>query len=146
MISSEEIREAVKKQLSYEFNCSPEDFEGNENIITLKSGKEKHKYWLTMGLFKRQGFLLKMIDNIKEKKKDKKSIDLSNVVFFIIVLVITISGNLLYWAAYYPGGFNLDAYGQWMQINGDLPLNNWHPFFITGFSQKAIRKKISTIM
>ena len=50
----------------------------------------------------------------------------------IIVLLISISGNLLCWAAYYPGGFNLDAYGQWMQINGDLPYNNWHPFFITG--------------
>lgn len=22
-------------------------------------------------------------------------------------------GQILYWLAYYPGGFNLDAYGQW---------------------------------
>ncbi len=40
-------------------------------------------------------------------------------------------GQLLYWLAYYPGGFNLDAYGQWDQVHGYIALNNWHPVFTT---------------
>lgn len=39
--------------------------------------------------------------------------------------------QLLYWLGYYPGGFNLDAYGQWDQIHGLQQLNNWHPVFTT---------------
>ena len=60
--------------------------------------------------------------------KEKK---VSNARIYILLFIISFSGNALYWFAYFPGGLNLDAYGQWMQINGDLPLNNWHPFFLT---------------
>ncbi len=46
---------------------------------------------------------------------------------FFIVFV----GQLLYLAAYYPGGFNLDAYGQWDQIHGFVQWDNWHPVLTT---------------
>ena len=46
---------------------------------------------------------------------------------FFIVLI----GQLLYWGAYFPGGFNLDAYGQWYQVHGFLQLDNWHPVITT---------------
>ena len=46
--------------------------------------------------------------------------------------------SLLYWLAYYPGGFNLDAYGQWDQAHGVLPYNNWHPITSTLLIQLAI--------
>lgn len=49
----------------------------------------------------------------------------------IIVFFIIFSGQLFYWLAYYPGGFNLDAYGQWDQAHGMMQLNNWHPVFTT---------------
>lgn len=50
---------------------------------------------------------------------------------FLAVFAIVFSGQMLYWAAYYPGGFNLDAYGQWDQVHGLQALNNWHPVFTT---------------
>lgn len=51
---------------------------------------------------------------------------------FAVFFVILFCGQLLYWFAYYPGGFNLDAYGQWDQAHGQMPLNNWHPVLTTG--------------
>lgn len=54
--------------------------------------------------------------------------------FFFIVL----TGSALYWLAYYPGGFNLDAYGQWMQAHGELPYSDWHPIFSTLLIQLAV--------
>ena len=50
---------------------------------------------------------------------------------YIIVFAIVFSGQLIYWLGCYPGGFNLDAYGQWDQAHGLMPLNNWHPLFTT---------------
>lgn len=47
--------------------------------------------------------------------------------FFIIILI----GQIVFWLGYFPGGFNLDAYGQWMQAHNDLSLNDWHPFVST---------------
>ena len=55
------------------------------------------------------------------------------VVIFVLCFVIVFAGQLLYWFAYYPGGFNLDALGQWDQIHGRQPLNNWHPVLTTFF-------------
>ena len=51
----------------------------------------------------------------------------------IIALVFTIIlvGQLFYFFAYYPGGFNLDALGQWGQAHGDYPYDDWHPFVST---------------
>lgn len=49
------------------------------------------------------------------------------LICFLIILI----GECIYWKAYYPGGFNLDALGQWMQAVNDLPLNNWHPVIST---------------
>lgn len=51
---------------------------------------------------------------------------------FLIIFVIVLSGHLFYWFAFFPGGFNLDAYGQWSQVHGNQQLNNWHPVFVTG--------------
>ncbi len=53
------------------------------------------------------------------------------LVLFIGIVAMIFAGNTAYWFAYYPGGFNLDAYGQWCQIQGDMQFNNWHPFFVT---------------
>ncbi len=50
---------------------------------------------------------------------------------FLGIFIIILLGNSLYWLAYYPGGFNLDAYGQWMQAMGEAPPSNWHPFLVT---------------
>ena len=51
---------------------------------------------------------------------------------FLRLFAIIFFGQLLFWFAYYPGGFNLDAYGQWDQIHGVQALNNWHPVLTTG--------------
>ena len=58
---------------------------------------------------------------------EKKSCYTFSLVSFIVILL----GQMLFWFANYPGGFNLDAYGQWMQAHNDLPLNDWHPFVST---------------
>lgn len=55
--------------------------------------------------------------------------------FFVIIL----GSSFFYWFAYYPGGFNLDAYGQWMQAHGDLPYNDWHPVISTLLIQLCLR-------
>ncbi len=57
--------------------------------------------------------------------------DISNQSCFLITFLIIFFGQLLYWFAYYPGGFNLDAYGQWDQVHGLMELTNWHPVFTT---------------
>lgn len=57
----------------------------------------------------------------------------SSIFFYVTVFLIVFGGQLLYWFAYYPGGFNLDAYGQWDQVHGLQHLNNWHPVLTTAF-------------
>lgn len=57
------------------------------------------------------------------------------LICFIIILI----GEYIYWMAYYPGGFNLDALGQWMQSVNELPLNNWHPVVSTLWYKILIR-------
>ena len=51
---------------------------------------------------------------------------------FVRLFLFILAGGMLYWLAYYPGGFNLDAYGQWDQVHGIQKLNNWHPVLTTG--------------
>lgn len=51
----------------------------------------------------------------------------------LIIFMLIFTGQLLFWLAYYPGGFNLDAYGQWDQVHGLIRLNNWHPILTTAF-------------
>ena len=51
---------------------------------------------------------------------------------FAIAFSIIFCSQMLFWFAYYPGGFNLDAYGQWDQVHGLMALNNWHPVLTTG--------------
>lgn len=46
---------------------------------------------------------------------------------FLLVFLI----QLIYWFAYFPGGFNLDSYGQWDQVHGLMAWNNWHPVLTT---------------
>ena len=56
-ISQTEIFNEVKKQLSYEFNCSPDDFSKDENTITVSNLHEKRrkfseeKFFLQMATF-----------------------------------------------------------------------------------------------
>ena len=63
----------------------------------------------------------------------------SPIMFTILVFTIIFLGNCVYWLAYFPGGFNLDSYGQWMQAHGDMPFNNWHPFFVTSIYWLLVR-------
>ena len=46
--------------------------------------------------------------------------------------IFVLLGQLVYWMAYYPGGFNLDALGHWDQVHGMMELNDWHPVVVTG--------------
>ena len=55
----------------------------------------------------------------------------NKIVFVVTVFGICFLCQILFWMAYYPGGFNLDAYGQWDQVHGRIALNNWHPVFTT---------------
>lgn len=40
-------------------------------------------------------------------------------------------GQIFYWSAFFPGGFNLDALNQWHQIHNVLPVSDWHSTLIT---------------
>ena len=51
--------------------------------------------------------------------------------FTVSIFTIILVGQLFYFSAYYPGGFNLDALGQWGQAHGDYPFDDWHPFVST---------------
>ncbi len=46
--------------------------------------------------------------------------------FFLILLF-----SVIYWLGDFPGGFNLDAYGQWLQAHGMMQYNDWHPVIST---------------
>lgn len=85
-------------------------------------------YVLALTLF---GVLYEKIEGISigiVRKHNKNGLDV-----FIISFVIILIGQIIYWMAYYPGGFNLDALGQWDQIHGKQQLNNWHPVLTTLF-------------
>lgn len=49
----------------------------------------------------------------------------------IVIFTIIILGHSFFWAAFFPGIFNLDALGQWDQIHGIQQLNDWHPVMNT---------------
>lgn len=68
---------------------------------------------------------------VKQEKFNSISIRKHPKRIFFICLIIIFLGQLLYWLAYFPGGFNLDAYGQWDQVHGLSHINNWHPVFTT---------------
>ena len=51
----------------------------------------------------------------------------STFLLFFLCLSLTV----VYWLAYLPGGFNLDAFGQWDQVHGLQPYNDWHPLLST---------------
>ena len=54
-----------------------------------------------------------------------------DIITGIVTTVMVLLGNIAYWLAYYPGGFNLDALGQWDQAHGYWELDNWHPIITT---------------
>lgn len=60
-----------------------------------------------------------------------KTNNINSMKFFLTVLFIIAIGQIIFWRAFYPGGFNLDAYGQWDQVHGNIKLNDWHPIFTT---------------
>lgn len=78
-------------------------------------------------------FLLNKLNTVSKIKIDLKEdkIIITPQLFYIFLFLIILGGQILYWLAYYPGGFNLDAYGQWDQVHGLQELNNWHPIFTT---------------
>ena len=42
-MNREQIEQMVKQQVAYEFNCSPEDFSKEENVITVGIQHEKRR-------------------------------------------------------------------------------------------------------
>lgn len=52
---------------------------------------------------------------------------------WLISFSIMLFGQMLFWGAFFPGGFNLDALNQWYQIHGELPVSNWHSPLVTFF-------------
>lgn len=64
------------------------------------------------------------VENMREKHEKKYMI-------FAICFAIVLAGEIIYWISYYPGGFNLDALGQWNQVHGKQELDNWHPILTT---------------
>lgn len=57
------------------------------------------------------------------------------LIYFIIVFLFSV----VYWFGNFPGGFNLDAYGQWLQAHGNMQYNDWHPFVSTLLIQLIIQ-------
>lgn len=57
---------------------------------------------------------------------------------FALLFLIVLAGIAVYWLAYYPGGFNLDAYGQWDQAHGAMEYSDWHPLASTLLIQLAV--------
>lgn len=43
MLTKEEITEKIKHQLSYEFNCNPDDFDKDENTITVSALSDRRR-------------------------------------------------------------------------------------------------------
>ncbi len=60
---------------------------------------------------------------ISAARKDESS---SFLVPALAALIVLFSSSL-FWFAYYPGFFNLDADGQWLQVHGLIPYSDWHP-------------------
>lgn len=82
---------------------------------------------IIFGVFIIRGLI--SLDSIKESTTNQLPFGDKCIIwkfFFLIVIIQTI-----YFLAYYPGGFNLDAYGQWDQVHGKMQLNNWHPVLTT---------------
>ena len=79
--------------------------------------------------------LILMVDEVIRKKKiirDKHpDFSKSNWKLATTVFAMVLCGQLFYYFAYYPGGFNLDALGQWGQAHNDYPYDDWHPFVST---------------
>lgn len=74
---------------------------------------------------------LKTYEIVGSKIFIKKTESKKSLKFVLLVFVIILIGQIVFWLGYFPGGFNLDAYGQWMQAHNDLALNDWHPFVST---------------
>lgn len=75
--------------------------------------------------------IIYMVSNVKYDKRCLENKNINHIKLFITIFLEIFLFQLLYWLSFYPGGFNLDAYGQWDQIHGLQKLNNWHPVFTT---------------
>lgn len=51
----------------------------------------------------------------------------SSYLFPALAGIIVLICSLLFWFAFFPGFFNLDADGQWLQAHGLIPYSDWHP-------------------
>ena len=97
--------------------------------LTLKSFVIWSCVWLLLccfiwfALLRQRGDLIKLDVMAKREQKSRYTV----LLYFVIILF----GSCIYWFAYFPGGFNLDAYGQWSQAHGVLPYNDWHCFVST---------------
>lgn len=74
-------------------------------------------------------------NNYKSKTKEK----LFPVAYGLTVFCL----SSVYWLAFYPGGFNLDAYGQWLQAHHLMPYQDWHPFISTILLELVVKLKDS---
>ena len=72
-----------------------------------------------------------LLDGIENNEFGQERNNKNRLFFVVTIFGICFLGQILFWLAYYPGGFNLDAYGQWDQVHGRIALNNWHPVFTT---------------
>ena len=74
---------------------------------------------------------LEYFDNSKEISISTRQ--KSNGIFrcWLICFLIILSGQMFFWGAFFPGGFNLDSLNQWYQIHNELPVSNWHSPLVT---------------
>lgn len=106
-------------------------------VLTLSVTSEISKFWVFIPItlffvillyyafyIQKMGALI----CIEKVSDEPKRLALTVTVCGVIVLL----GQLFYWLAYFPGGFNLDAYGHWDQIHGYAQLNDWHSVVVTG--------------
>ena len=105
------------------------------SIIICLNCFENHVFWLLFPLvyvtvFFAMKYLCVFLSRQPKIEKHREK-ELNSWILFGQFFLILIMGALFYWLAHFPGGFNLDAYGQWDQIHGAMKLNNWHPVFNT---------------
>lgn len=106
-------------------------------VVTLSITDEISKFWIFIPItlffviLLYYAFYIQKVGacfRIEKERNEPKRLTLAVVICGGIVLL----GQLFYWLAYFPGGFNLDAYGHWDQVHGYAQLNDWHSVVVTG--------------
>ena len=119
-------------------------------VVTLSITNEITKFWIAIpiilffAILLYYAFYIQKIGTrfyIEKVYNSPKKLTTTVVICGAIVLL----GQLFYWLAYFPGGFNLDAYGHWDQVHGFAPLNDWHSVVVTGIYWVLTRIKDSIV-